>query len=88
MWSKNKKAMTAAEREHVARIKMMSCIVCDSPGPCDAHEVRQGHWWTALPLDTSCHTGPHGIHGDKAMWKIKHWDEWDAINELNRRLLT
>ena len=42
MWSKNKKAPTRAESEHIARIKEMDCVICDAPGPSEAHEIEQG----------------------------------------------
>lgn len=87
MHSKNKPAMTAQERAHVGMIKEMACIVCDDPGPCDAHEIEQGQWFTSLPLCRSCHMGPNGIHGGKAMWKVMRLNELSALNELLRKFL-
>lgn len=57
MYSKNKKAMTAAERRHVARIKEMNCVVCDQAGPSECHEIKQGQWFTSLPVCPDCHRG-------------------------------
>jgi len=84
--SKNKAAMTAAERRHVARIKEMGCVVCDASGPSEAHEIEQGLWWVAIPLCVDCHRGHNGIHGTKALWKVRKLSELDALNETLRRL--
>jgi hypothetical protein len=81
--SKNKKAQTSAEREHVGRIKEMSCAVCDAPGPSDAHEIEQGLWWLSVPLCKDCHQGSHnGIHGRKAIWNVKRKTELSVLNEV------
>ncbi len=89
MQSKNKPAPTKAEKEHIERIKSMPCVVCDRSGPSDCHEIRQGDWWTSMPLCRDCHTGDqNGIHRRKAIWKVKHWDELDALNETYRRIFS
>ena len=81
MQSKNKHAMTKAEREYVDIVKQDPCIVCDRPGPSDAHEIEQGLWWTSIPLCRDCHTGSHnGIHGRRAIWTVKKLTELRALN--------
>lgn len=88
MQSKNKKAMTAAEREHVTRIKEMSCGVCSSAGPSEAHELRQGEWFTSIPLCADCHRGPlNGIHGQKRIWSVYKLDELAVLDNTIRELL-
>lgn len=88
MQSKNKPAMTAAERRHVATIKEMDCIVCDSPGPSECHEIEQGLWWVSMPLCADCHRGSmNGIHGQQRMWKIKKLDELSALNLTIQKLM-
>lgn len=83
MQSKNKPSMTAAERRHVARIKELSCVVCEASGPSEAHEIEQGQWFTSLPLCVDCHRGPIlGIHGQKRAWTIRKMDELTALNIL------
>lgn len=78
---------TAAERAHLARLKEMACVVCDAPGPSDAHHVKQQSAWHCVPLCKDCHQGPHsGIHGGRAMWRLKKMDEVDALAETIRRL--
>lgn len=81
MKSKNKPAQTAAEREHVSRVKELPCIVCGAPGPSEAHEPVQGLWFCVIALCADCHRGSvNGWHGQKVMWRIRKWDELDALN--------
>ena len=86
MHSKNKRAMTAAERGHVQRVKESGCAVCGACGFVEAHEIKQGRWWTSVGLCPECHRGPQGIHGDKTLWRIYKLDEVDALNETIRRI--
>ena len=89
MWSKNKRAPRKDEHEHIERIKGMACAVCEASGPSDAHEIRQGDWWTAVPLCKDCHQGPLlGIHGQRAAWNLRKMDELDALSNTVRELLT
>lgn len=88
MWSKNKRRPTMSESKHITRIKEMSCVVCDQPGPSDAHEIKQGDFWTSLPLCKDCHQGPKlGIHGEKRAWIIRKMDELSALSVLIQRLV-
>ena len=86
MHSRNKPAMTAQERRHVTRIKEMDCVVCDASGPSEAHEIEQGSWFLSVPLCVDCHRGQNGIHGTRALWKVRKLSELDALNETLRRL--
>lgn len=86
MWSKNKVRMTAAERDHVGKVKESGCAVCDAACLAEAHEIEQGLWWTAIGLCPDCHRGPMGIHGDKTLWRIHKIDEIKALNETLRRI--
>lgn len=88
MQSRNKPAMTVAEREYVTNIKAMRCGVCGVPGPSDAHELKQGQWFTSIPLCQDCHTGKrNGIHGEKRMWMVQKLDELAVLNETIRRVM-
>ncbi len=79
---------TAAEREHIARVKSLPCSICDKPGPSDAHHIDQACQYTVVALCKSCHQDPHnGIHGRRAMWKVHKMDEMVALNVTIRRLL-
>lgn len=87
MRSKNSKPITAAESEHMAAVKMAGCVVCDRPAPNEAHHIRQGCHYTTVATCDDCHRGSeNGWHGRKAMWRIKKWDEIDALNETIRRI--
>lgn len=87
MHSKNKPAMTAAERAHMERVKGLPCSVCDAPGPSEAHHQRQGDHWTCISLCPSCHRDSQlGWHGAKTMWRIHKLDELAALSITIRRL--
>ena len=88
MQSKNKKAPTVAESRHIDVLKLMPCSVCDESGPCDVHEVKQGQWFTSIPLCKSCHQGPLlGLHGQKRAWLQRKMAEVDALAVTIRRLV-
>lgn len=79
---------TKAERVHILAIKELPCSVCDMPGPSEAHHVKQENPYTCVALCQSCHRDPHnGIHGRRAVWKIRKMDELDALAVTVRRLL-
>jgi len=87
--SKNKKAPTAAEREHITRIKEMDCVVCGASGPSECHEIEQGQWFTSMPLCPDCHRGSlNGIHGQKRMWAVHKLNELSALNKTLQVLFT
>jgi hypothetical protein len=82
MQSKNKPAPTAREQRHIVRIKEMDCGVCGANGPSDCHELKQGQWFTSIPLCRDCHMGHlNGLHGQKRMWAIMKMDELDVLAE-------
>lgn len=88
MQSKNKPSMTEAEREHVTRIKEMPCGVCEQSGPSEAHELKQGQWFTSIPLCADCHRGSlNGIHGQARIWAVYKLDEQEVLNNTIRQLL-
>lgn len=89
MQSKNKKAPTVAERDHIERVKELPCSVCDEHGPSDAHEIKQGQWFTAVALCRSCHQGSLlGLHGQRRAWTLRKMDELDALAVTIQRLMT
>jgi hypothetical protein len=88
MYSKNKAKPTSTERMHIERIKGMNCIICDSPGPSECHEITQGQWFTSMPLCADCHRGSvNGIHGQKRLWNVYKMDELAALNETIKLLM-
>ena len=86
MRSKNSRAFTAGERAHVEAVKAVACVVCDAPPPSAAHHVNQGDHYTTVALCWECHQGKQGWHGDKTLWRIRKWNEMDALNETLRRI--
>jgi ribosomal protein S27AE len=86
--SKNKKAPTVAEQEHIERIQAMECVVCDAAPPSEVHEIKQGQWFTACPLCPSCHRGSLlGLHGQRRAWTLRKLDEVDALAITVERLM-
>lgn len=80
--------LTAAHRVHLGRVKQLPCSVCDTPGPSEAHHVKQGQQYSCVALCIDCHRGPHsGLHGGRAMWRLKKMDEIDALAVTVQRLL-
>lgn len=80
MQSLNKKPMTVAEREHVDRIKSMSCSLTGAPPPSEAHEIEQGQWFTAIPLSIEAHRGPDGLHGTQRLFRIYKTTPLECLN--------
>lgn len=88
MRSKNAKAITPNESHHLALVKSCACVVCDAPGPSEAHHINQGDHWTTVALCVDCHRGSrNGWHGQKALWRVRKWDELDALNETLKRVM-
>lgn len=70
----------------MAAVKALPCSVCDAPGPSEAHHIEQGQHWTVVALCGFCHRGTNGWHGDKTMFRIRKWNELDALNVTLQRL--
>jgi hypothetical protein len=88
MRTKNAKAITAAEREYIGRVKELPCSVCDQQGPSDAHHIKQGQHYTVVALCKDCHQGPWGgWHGRKSSWRLRKMDELDALAVTIQRLM-
>ena len=89
MRTKNAKAITRHESEHMKRVKELPCSVCDAPGPSDAHHIEQGNHWTVVALCKECHQSSFfGWHGQKRAWLIRKMGELDALAVTLRRLIT
>lgn len=87
MRTKNAKAIKSHESAHLARVKSLQCSVCDAPGPCDAHHIKQGQHFTACALCKDCHQGSfNGLHGQKRAWTLRKMDELDALSKTIERL--
>ena len=81
-------SLTAKERDHIGKVKLLPCSLCDAAGPSSAHHVKQGNQYTVVALCWDCHQGPKlGWHGEKRMWSIKKMDMNDALNITIKRLM-
>lgn len=88
MHSKNKKAPTKSERDHIEKVKALPCSVCDAHGPSECHEIKQGLWFASVALCPDCHRGPIlGLHGQRRAWLVRKLDELDALNVTVQRLM-
>ena len=74
------------ERLHLAKIKEMPCGVCDASPPSDAHHIVQHNQYLCIPLCKDCHQGYNGIHGTKALWRVRKLDELMVLNETIRSI--
>ena len=76
------------ERLHLARVKELSCGVCNAPGPSEAHHVEQHQQYLCIPLCEDCHRGSfNGLHGQRRIWNVKKLTELDVLNETLRAIL-
>lgn len=72
--------LTQRDRARLARVKALPCSVCGSPGPSEAHHIKQGQQFTCVALCTDCHRGPLlGWHGQRRAWAVRKMDELDAL---------
>jgi hypothetical protein len=79
--SKLNNRLTQRERRHLAAVKEMPCGVCGAAGPSDAHHIEQGQQFLCIPLCYDCHRGTNGIHGTKALWRVRKLDELKVLND-------
>jgi hypothetical protein len=92
MQSKNKPAMTPAERAHVERVKLLPCSCCNEGGGegamSECHEIEQGLWWLSIALCADCHRGSFaGLHGQKRAWAVRKMTENKALAVTIQRLM-
>ena len=81
--------LNALEKRWVGLVKEQPCSVCATPGPSDAHHIKQGNHFTVVALCKSCHQGSKmGWHGEKRAWAIAKMDENDALNVTVNNVFT
>lgn len=91
MRSLNHRAATRLERDHVGRVKLLSCGLCGEGGgearPSDAHHLRQEEHYSVIPLCEGCHKGPrNGWHGQRILWHTYKLEPQAILADTIRRL--
>lgn len=86
--------MSAASKRHMERVAELPCALCGD-SPVQVHHARTGESaggaqrasdWLTLPVCPDCHTGSHGLHGNRAMLKIKNITELAIVAETLEKL--
>ena len=82
------KRATKSEARHLDKVANLACCLCGIK-PVELHHILEGRipgrrssHWTTIPLCVSCHRGPKGIHGDKAMLKIMKTTEIELLAKV------
>ncbi len=83
---------TRSEKRYLDRVAQLDCVVCGAHGV-HIHHAREGQGmaqraqnWLAIALCPACHTGPRGIHGDRAVLRQEKLDEMDLLARTIERL--
>lgn len=80
--------MKKAEREHIAKVVDLGCIICS--GPACAHHIRTGQGmgqkashYEVIPLCHYHHQGEEGIHtlGTRS-WQFKYGTELELLERV------
>jgi hypothetical protein len=90
--------MKIREAEYMGRVASLGCLLCDLLGrsdvPAQVHHLRQGQGmsqraqnYLTVPLCPDCHTGTHGVHGDKQLLRQAKIDEMDLLAMTIERLV-
>lgn len=76
---------TKTEKKWMDKVAQLPCGLCGAHGV-QVHHIREGQGmaqrasnFLVVPLCPDCHTGPSGVHGDKAMLRIKKMTELDLL---------
>lgn len=80
--------------EHMARVKMLPCVICGAAPPSDAHHVICDRYGTAkssdyetIPLCKRHHQdGPDAIHNGKASWVEKYGPDHAYLDMVKAQL--
>ena len=78
--------------QHMSRVAELPCATCGVYGV-HVHHIREGqgkgqraHDMLTIPLCPDCHTGKHGVHGDKTMLRITKKSEHELLGDTLREL--
>ena len=90
----HKPAKPVKDRDHLARVKSLPCIICFAPPPSDAHHVIHGRYGTrkasdhdTIPLCKLHHQhGPHAIHNGKETWAAMFGEDHSYLPKVREWL--
>lgn len=82
--------MSVKSKRHMSRVAALGCMLCQLLGqgrtPAEVHHLREGQGggqrasdFLTVPLCPDCHRGPHGLHGDRALFRIAKVNELDLL---------
>jgi hypothetical protein len=77
----------------MAKVHELSCCLCGAK-PVEVHHILKGRTpgrkspdWLVIPLCPDCHRGSHnGIHGARAMLKIRNANELELLAETLEKI--
>ncbi len=81
--------MSTASKRHLERVAGLACACCGVYGVqvhhmredgCAGGAQRAGDWLT-IPLCPECHTGTHGVHGDRLVLRRINKDQHTLLDE-------
>lgn len=85
--------MSAASKRHMGRVAGLPCATCGAFAV-QVHHIKEGASgagqragdWLTVPLCPDCHTGRHGVHGNKTMLRITKKTQHDLLDETLEQL--
>ena len=93
--NRKKRNGSSAGKRHMARVAQLPCVLCGAHGV-QVHHLREGeaagagqraHDQISIPLCVTCHTGPHGVHGDKSLLRLHKVTEIDLLARTIEQLM-
>lgn len=88
---------TKAAKEHLKKVKSLSCCMCGAAPPSDAHHIRdlevgagqKSSDFETIPLCKGCHQGDNGFHGlGRKEWERRYQVTQRELLKNTRKLLT
>lgn len=80
---------TKAEKEHMAQVAQLPCIISGKQGVHIHHIThcgrRLGHFWV-LPLHIDYHTGDKGLSGHKCEWDTSLQGQMELCRQVYKKL--
>jgi len=87
MRSKNSARITASESKHFERVKSLPCSVCDTPGPSEAHHIKQGNQETLATNYVALNATEIRVNSVFRCKISKPAKQWNAMRALSNSSL-